>query len=43
MVTMTTSMGTVTIELDAAKAPLTVENFLAYVDSGHYDLSLIHI
>ena len=42
MVTMTTSMGTITIELDAAKAPVTVENFLAYVDSGHYDGTIFH-
>lgn len=36
-VLFTTSMGTFTIELDAENAPITVENFLAYVDSGHYD------
>ncbi|SVC62202.1 uncharacterized protein METZ01_LOCUS315056, partial [marine metagenome] len=42
MVKITTSMGTVTIELDAVKAPLTVENFLAYVDSGHYDGTIFH-
>ena len=42
MVTMTTSMGTITIELDVAKAPVTVENFLAYVDSGHYDGTIFH-
>jgi len=42
MVTMTTSMGTVTIELDAAKAPVTVKNFLGYVDSGHYDGTIFH-
>ena len=42
MVTMTTSMGTITIELDADKAPVTVENFLAYVDNGHYDGTIFH-
>ncbi len=42
MVKITTSMGTVTIELDAVKAPLTAENFLAYVDSGHYDGTIFH-
>ena len=42
MVTMTTSMGTITIELNADKAPVTVENFLAYVDNGHYDGTIFH-
>ena len=42
MVKITTSMGTVTIELDSVKAPLTAENFLAYVDSGHYDGTIFH-
>lgn len=32
-----TSMGSFTITLDRAKAPKTVANFLAYVQSGHYD------
>ena len=30
-------MGTITIELDAEKAPITVENFLKYVDDKFYD------
>jgi cyclophilin family peptidyl-prolyl cis-trans isomerase len=37
-----TSMGNFTIELNAERAPLTVANILAYVDSGHYSNSLIH-
>jgi peptidyl-prolyl cis-trans isomerase B (cyclophilin B) len=37
-----TSEGNFTIELDAEKAPKTVENFLAYVDSGHYEGTLFH-
>ena len=34
--------GAITIELDAAKAPKTVENFLAYVKKGHYDGTVFH-
>jgi len=41
-VTMTTAQGSFTIELDDAKAPLTVENFLSYVRSGHYDGTVFH-
>ena len=41
-VEMTTSAGTLLIELDDAKAPVSVENFLAYVRSGHYDGTVFH-
>jgi peptidyl-prolyl cis-trans isomerase B (cyclophilin B) len=41
-VTMQTSMGTITIELDPKKAPETVKNFVAYVKSGHYDGTIFH-
>ncbi|MCX7813888.1 MAG: peptidylprolyl isomerase [Tepidimonas ignava] len=34
--------GVITLELDAAKAPKTVENFLAYVRDGHYDGTIFH-
>jgi peptidyl-prolyl cis-trans isomerase B (cyclophilin B) len=34
--------GDVTIELDAAKAPKSADNFLAYVKSGHYDGTIFH-
>ena len=34
--------GTITLELDATKAPKTVENFLSYVKKGHYDGTLFH-
>jgi cyclophilin family peptidyl-prolyl cis-trans isomerase len=37
-----TSMGNFTIELNPERAPLTVANILAYVDSGHYTNTLIH-
>ncbi len=41
-VELTTNAGTLRIELDDAKAPLTCENFLAYVRAGHYDGTLFH-
>ena len=41
-VILTTNHGKITIELDAAKAPKTVENFLAYVNSGHYAGTIFH-
>jgi cyclophilin family peptidyl-prolyl cis-trans isomerase len=41
-VQVVTSMGNFTIELNAERAPLTVANFLAYVDQGHYSNTLIH-
>ena len=31
------SMGDIVVELDAAKAPKTVDNFVQYVKAGHYD------
>jgi peptidyl-prolyl cis-trans isomerase B (cyclophilin B) len=34
--------GIITLELDAAKAPKTVENFLAYVRNGHYNNTVFH-
>jgi peptidyl-prolyl cis-trans isomerase B (cyclophilin B) len=42
MVTLQTNFGTIKIELDAAKAPATVENFLQYVNDGHYDNTVFH-
>ena len=42
MVKLQTNQGTITIELDAAKAPKTVENFLSYVKKGHYDGTVFH-
>ena len=41
-VILTTNHGNITIELDAEKAPKTVENFLAYVNSGHYAGTIFH-
>ncbi len=41
-VTMKTSMGDVVFELDPAKAPITVDNFLQYVESGFYVNKIFH-
>jgi len=41
-VDMVTSAGTIRIELDDAKAPATVANFLAYAAKGHYDNTVFH-
>jgi cyclophilin family peptidyl-prolyl cis-trans isomerase len=41
-VQVVTSLGNFTIELNAERAPLTVANFLAYVDKGQYTNTLIH-
>ena len=40
--TIETSMGSITLELDDAKAPVTVKNFLAYAKEGHYDGTIFH-
>ncbi len=37
-----TSKGTIRIELDEAKAPVSSKNFLEYVDAGHYDGTVFH-
>jgi peptidyl-prolyl cis-trans isomerase B (cyclophilin B) len=41
-VLLKTNHGDITLELDAAKAPKSVANFLAYVKSGHYDGTIFH-
>ncbi len=41
-VQMETSAGILKIELDETKAPLSTANFLAYVNSGHYDGTVFH-
>ena len=41
-VRLATSAGEITLELDAARAPKTVENFLRYVRDGHYDGTIFH-
>jgi peptidyl-prolyl cis-trans isomerase B (cyclophilin B) len=42
MVKLETSMGDITLELDEAKAPETVKNFLSYVKAGHYNNTVFH-
>lgn len=42
MVKINTSMGTISLELDAAKAPETVANFLGYAKEGFYDGTIFH-
>jgi peptidyl-prolyl cis-trans isomerase A (cyclophilin A) len=39
---LTTSLGVIKIELDSEKAPMSVENFLGYVDEGYYDETIFH-
>lgn len=42
MVLMSTNLGDIKLELFADKAPVTVENFLTYVDEGFYDGTIFH-
>ena len=42
VVVMETSLGAITIELDRDQAPKSVENFLAYVNSGFYESTVFH-
>lgn len=41
-VRLQTSKGDIVLELDEAKAPITVANFLRYVDEGFYDGTIFH-
>ena len=41
-VELETSLGIVKIELDGARAPESVRNFLSYLDAGHYDGTVFH-
>src|SRR5881392_3634963 len=42
VVVVETSLGTIKIELDEKKAPITVKNFLQYVDDKFYDGTIFH-
>ena len=42
MVKLLTNFGEITLELNAEKAPITVANFLQYVDSGFYNGTIFH-
>ena len=42
VVLIETSLGAITVELDRANAPISVENFLQYVSDGHYSGTIFH-
>jgi peptidyl-prolyl cis-trans isomerase B (cyclophilin B) len=42
VITLSTSLGNIVLELDADKAPITVENFLSYAKSGYYNGTIFH-
>ena len=42
VIVIETSLGNITLRLDAEKAPQTVNNFLYYVAQGHYDQTMVH-
>ncbi|KIO49061.1 peptidylprolyl isomerase [Nitrosospira sp. NpAV] len=42
MIKLHTNHGTIALELDSEKAPLTAQNFIDYVNSGHYDNTVFH-
>jgi peptidyl-prolyl cis-trans isomerase B (cyclophilin B) len=42
VVLIATSKGNIRVELDADKAPITTQNFLDYVNEGHYDGLIFH-
>ncbi len=42
MVQIETSHGEIILELDRAKAPISVANFIAYAEAGHYDGTIFH-
>jgi cyclophilin family peptidyl-prolyl cis-trans isomerase len=42
VVVLDTSLGAITVELDRTKAPITVDNFLKYVDDGFYNNLIFH-
>jgi cyclophilin family peptidyl-prolyl cis-trans isomerase len=41
-VLLTTSLGNITLELDDAKAPITVANFCKYIEDGFYNGTIFH-
>lgn len=42
LIQIETSLGEIILELNAAKAPITVANFIAYAQAGHYDGTIFH-
>jgi peptidyl-prolyl cis-trans isomerase B (cyclophilin B) len=41
-VQITTNLGSIMLELDKEKAPVTVDNFVGYIRSGHFDATIFH-
>jgi cyclophilin family peptidyl-prolyl cis-trans isomerase len=41
-VKLTTSMGPIVIQVDSEKAPISAQNFVKYVEAGHYDGTIFH-
>ncbi|MFN0065621.1 MAG: peptidylprolyl isomerase, partial [Chlamydiales bacterium] len=41
-VTVVTNLGEIEVELFSSKAPETVQNFIKYVDEGHYNGTIFH-
>jgi peptidyl-prolyl cis-trans isomerase A (cyclophilin A) len=42
VVTLTTSLGVIEVELESEKAPISTKNFLDYVEAGHFDGTIFH-
>ncbi len=42
MIKLHTNHGVISLELDAEKAPVTAQNFIDYVEAGHYDNTIFH-
>ena len=42
MITLSTNLGNIVLELDAEKAPITVDNFLCYAKNGYYNGTIFH-
>jgi len=42
LIQIETSLGEIILELNAAKAPVSVANFIAYARAGHYDGTIFH-
>ena len=43
MIQIETTLGEIILELDREKAPISVDNFIQYAHSGHYDGTIFHL